>query len=471
MMSKVIEQLSRRNLLKYLSRSILYYPVLRSFHETEVFGAENAPRRAVFFFFPSGIIDEVEPLRKLCVKSEFHPNSGPLSTLPSMTKPLERVKNDIIIIRNSVYATGGSHEGGMRYALTGSPNAVAAPSIDSILGEKFKAGIPVVRLGVRSQFEGGADSQSCSFNLDSKLAVRWDNPSYAFNQLFGGSAPTTPTTPNAPSMPTSGLSLSSKKSLLDSNRENLASIQKKLGKIEKDKLDSHLSAIRELERRIQMTSGGGNTGGGGNGDTVSGQCSRKINFTKTFDANDLNSYDGPYKTVENFDAVADMQSEIAVQALACRITNVVLLQHGFSVFEMGFTGGRPAKGGRGHHSNGHYNAEGSVQDHVADQQYMMTKLANLIENMGKIKEGDKSLLYNSTMMAFSELGDSAAHRMENVPVIIAGQGGGYFKTGRCVDADGTAHTKTLVSIYESFGLKGQSIGTDKDGKPMPGLTG
>lgn len=468
-MSRVYDQLSRRNLLKYLGNSVLFFPVMRAFNDTQVFGADAAPRRAVFFYFPSGIIDVKDSSRR-AISSQFHPEAGALGTLPAMTKPLERVKNDIIIIRNSTYATGGSHEGGMRYALTGSPNAVAAPSIDTLLGKEFTGARAVVRLGVRSQFEGGGVSQSCSFDEGGNLAPRWDNPAYAFNDLFGGSAPMpNPDGSMTPTVPTSGLTVASRKSLFDANIQQLSALEKKLGSIEKEKLDSHITAIRELERRIEANTGDG--GGGGGGGELSAQCTRKINFTRTFDPKDQNSYDGPYKTVENYDAVADMQCEIAIQALACRVTNVLLLQHGFSVFEMGFTGGKPAKGGKGHHSNGHYDAEGSVPDHVADQQYMMNKFANLIEGLGKISEGGKTVLYNSSIMAFSELGDSAAHSMDNVPVIIAGQGGGYFKTGRCVDAGLTHHTKTLISIYESFGLKGKTIGQDKEGKPMPGLTG
>ncbi|RYZ48906.1 MAG: DUF1552 domain-containing protein [Proteobacteria bacterium] len=275
-----------------------------------------------------------------------------------------------------------------------------------------------------------------------------------------------------PAPATSGLTNASKKSLIDNNLEQLKTLQTKLGPIEKAKVDSHLNAVRELERRIDaLITGntGGDTGGSGGG-TASNQCTKKINQTKVFDANDV-TYDAPYKKVENYNAVADMMNEITIQALACRMTNVVLVMHGHSVFEMGFSNGAPAAGGKGHHSNGHYGAEGSVAAHVADQQYMMTKFANLIEGLGKCAEGDKSVLYNTILMGFSELGDSDLHSMKNVGIVLAGQGGGYFKTGRCVSAAGAAHNKTLTSIQESFGIQNDFVGDPTIKGAMPGLKG
>ncbi len=466
-MSKLLHELNRRNLLKFMGNAVLFAPVMRTFAETQVFGADATPKRAIFYYFPSGHIPD-----------KFFPAAGALSSFPEMTSPLARVKNDVIILRDSVYNTGGSHQGGMNYALTGVPDSGPATSIDTLLGDKFKGIFPVVRLGICSNFEGGGAPQSCSFLGPNMLAPRQDNPSKAFQDLFGGSMQTTQTSNNtmtstmAPA-PTSGLTYATKKSLLDSNLAQLNSLQKKLGNVEKVKLDAHVEAIRELERRIDALNGTGSTSTGGTttgGAAQSGQCTRTITQTKTFDPNDA-SYDAPYKKVENYNIVADMMTEITIQALACRMTNVVLFQHGHSVFEMGFTNGQPAAGGKGHHTYSHYDAEGSVAGHVADQQYMMTKLANLIDGLGKCSEGDKSVLYNSVIMGFSELGDSALHSMKNVGIIIAGQNGGYFKTGRCVSANGEYHNKTLVSIFDSFGVANNSVGDASITGTMPGLKG
>jgi len=475
-MSKTISELSRRNLLKYLGNSVLFLPVVRAFHDTQVFGADAAPRRALFFYFPSGF-----------EAGSFNPAPGPLNSFPAMTSPLAKVKNDIIILSGSSYKTGNSHQGGVQYSLTGlADTSKRGPSLDYVLGEKFRGTFPGKRLGVCSNFEGGGDPQSCTFDATGILQGRENNPTKAFLDLFGGQAPTPQPSPSGPIMvpaPSSGLVYNSRKSLFDDNLEQLNALQKKLGSVEKFKVESHINSIRELERRLDAMnpgSPGGNTGGGGGGTGgagggISSQCTKSINQTVTFDPKDA-TYDAPYGKVGNYNVVADMMNEIAIQALACRVTNVIVIQHGHSVFEMGFVNGKPGAGGKGQHSSSHFTdanagGEGPLSTHIANQQYFMGKLANLIEGLGKCSEGDKTVLYNSVVMAFSELGHSARHDMSNVPIVLAGQAGGYFKTGRCVEAAGKAHNATLVSICRAFGMTNETFGDAQHQGVMPGLTG
>lgn len=461
-MLKIYNELSRRNLLRYVGNSIVFLPFIRALNETQVFGADNAPRRAVFFFYPDGIIPD-----------RFHPAAGPLTSFPEMTQPLARVKDDIILVRDTTYKTGNSHQGGMNYALTGWGDSKPGISIDTYLGERFKSIKPVVRLGIASHFEGGADAQSCSFIAPGQIGTREDNPTKAFRDLFGGAAPVPQPDGSgmmpAPAPATSGLSNASKKSLLDDNLEQIKTLQTKLASIEKTKLTSHLDAIRELERQLQAMDPGkpGNPGTGGG---TSAQCTRSINQMKTFEIQDTN-YPKVFQQIGNYEVVARMHNEIAIQALACRVTNVILLQHSHSVCTLPWNNGQPGAGGRAHHDNSHYDAEGNIPDHIKGQQYMMNKLADLIEGLGKVKEGDKSLLYNTVVMGFSELGDSAKHAFVNVGVVIGGQGGGYFKTGRCVSGGGNFHNQTLVSILQSFGLNDNTFGDPSVTGPLAALKG
>jgi hypothetical protein len=65
-----------------------------------------------------------------------------------------------------------------------------------------------------------------------------------------------------------------------------------------------------------------------------------------------------------------------------------------------------------------------------------TKLVSLIDS---IKEGDKTMLDNSAVMWLPELADGNAHNNNNLPIVIAGSAGGYFKQGQSINLD----TKTL----------------------------
>jgi hypothetical protein len=47
-----------------------------------------------------------------------------------------------------------------------------------------------------------------------------------------------------------------------------------------------------------------------------------------------------------------------------------------------------------------------------------------------MKEGDRSLLDNSTLLFGSSLRDGDKHRASNLPIVLAGSGGGRLDTGQ-----------------------------------------
>ena len=64
----------------------------------------------------------------------------------------------------------------------------------------------------------------------------------------------------------------------------------------------------------------------------------------------------------------------------------------------------------------------------------MQQFAGFIEKMKASKEGDASLLDNSMIVYGAGLSDPNRHLHEDLPTIIAGRGGSYFKTGRRIVA-------------------------------------
>lgn len=439
---KIRKEISRRNLFRYLGNSVVMLPFMRTLMETQAFG-ETTNKRAVFFYYPDGIIE-----------SAFHPTSiGTGFVLPGMTAPLGSVQGDIIMIKGVDYKTSNSHQGGANYALTGCENSITNVSIDTYLGSKFPKTIPALRLGVATQYEGADIAKALSFSAvtggQPTLSQIEDNPTKAFNALFGGSTSSPSPTSGAATGPVKGLSNTLKKSLLDDNLEQIKGLQSKLGTLEKTKLDLHLASIREIERRLQSSTTSTTT--------ASAQCTKTISQTKTFAVNDTN-YPKAYWTSDVFDAVVDMQTQIAIQAMACGVTNVVLLQMSHSVSNAHFANGMPSSTGTDHHDTSHYKNGSLAMIHTQNQAYMMTKYANLIKGMSAIKEGDKSLLYNSVALAFSELGDSDDHKFKNMGLVLAGQAGGYFRTGRCIDGTGMVHNNLLVSILQSMGLSDTTFG-------------
>jgi len=63
------------------------------------------------------------------------------------------------------------------------------------------------------------------------------------------------------------------------------------------------------------------------------------------------------------------------------------------------------------------------------------KYAKLVGLLDSISEGGGKLLDNSAVMWLPELSDGASHNLNNLPIVIAGSGGGYLKTGQVVNVD------------------------------------
>ena len=53
-----------------------------------------------------------------------------------------------------------------------------------------------------------------------------------------------------------------------------------------------------------------------------------------------------------------------------------------------------------------------------------------LDRVSSMKEGDKSLLDNSIMLFGSSLRDGDKHRDSNLPIVLAGSGGGKLNTGQ-----------------------------------------
>lgn len=84
-----------------------------------------------------------------------------------------------------------------------------------------------------------------------------------------------------------------------------------------------------------------------------------------------------------------------------------------------------------HHSNTHHNNEAEKVRKVARiTEFNIAQFAYMVKKMHALREAGGTLLDNCIMMWGSGLEDGNKHTRENLPFIIAGQGGGSLKTGR-----------------------------------------
>lgn len=379
---------------------------------------------SVFVFIPDG-----------CIPAQWHPTqTGTEFELPAMTQPLTSLKSDLLFLNGlEMYAGGSTHEGGIRKVMTGN----ADQSLDAHLASLYRANaFSSVYLGVAANHENGAGG--FSFLGANQPQLPEDNPLRAFNRLFGGTG--------GSSLDINTLRL---KSILDTALADLQQLQTGLGQTEKEKLQTNLDALREVEARIQASG-------------MTGSCSQPVFNTEGFTVPDgWHGYPSIFNREEHFKLMGKLQMDLTVLALSCGLTQVVNLQWSHPV-----SGTRlvPETGvSLMHHDASHYGdpASQTAQDFVKLKRWYLEQFGYLISKM----KGSGTLLRDSLVFLFSELGDSNAHDHRNMPFILAGQAGGKLTTGRSLNFNGDAHSKLLVSIanlmgspIDSFGYTGKGTG-------------
>jgi hypothetical protein len=109
-----------------------------------------------------------------------------------------------------------------------------------------------------------------------------------------------------------------------------------------------------------------------------------------------------------------------------------------------------------HHSISHENAD-NRDKLVAIDKWYATQVAGMLSAMDAIDEGNGTLLDNTLVVWGRELG-STSHRMQPMPLVLAGGAQRALRTGRFIDVNNEVHAKLLVSICQMMGLETNGVG-------------
>ena len=97
-------------------------------------------------------------------------------------------------------------------------------------------------------------------------------------------------------------------------------------------------------------------------------------------------------------------------------------------------------------------------------QFFMAQLAYLCERMSEVKEGDRSLLDNTTIMHCSSM-LHGNHDSKQLPIILLGGAGGKLKGGRVLDylnAPNRRMCSLFLHLMDWGGLELESFGDSKE---------
>jgi hypothetical protein len=263
-------------------------------------------------------------------------------------------------------------------------------------------------------------------------------------------------------------------SILDFIRGEVSDLKPKLGASEQQKLDQHLTSLREIEKQLN--------GGGAMLNCMGPTRPDAAKFPK------LKQYNGgePY-----FDAITDAQIDLLANALACGVTRFATLFMNDLSFE-GNPLGLPADN---HSSVAHtYNPSplgnnGRPGDGdpatwlplAKFNRYSYSKVARLMQRLDALGALDSTLIYVT-----SDMGNPSLHSTQNVPTLLCGGGGGKFRMGRrirlgpdcnnmtpwCAPGEatfsGVSNNHLLLSIAQAFGVMVDTFGSQTEAKHTTG---
>lgn len=287
-----------------------------------------------------------------------------------------------------------------------------------------------------------------------------ENPNEMFTRLFGNGIPApAPTTTGSAPVPTVDPNPSlDGKSMLDRLKAEVTALKAVAGSGEQQKLDQHLTSLRELEKQLVGIPTAG-SGGGGLGATPNPGCAPP-SIPQAIYAQSYPPGSGPDPQI---DIVTGQQFELIYQALTCDLTRVASMQLlGTAHTEVGF-------GWLGvsddHHSMEHGGGDyGPKMDKV--QSFFAGEIAKFLNRLKSTPEGNGNMLDNSLVFLFTDFSDASAHSHDQLPSFTFGRAGGKATPGRTVPYDESKGQGNLLwGILKAFDID-QSVGDPVGGSAM-----
>lgn len=217
-------------------------------------------------------------------------------------------------------------------------------------------------------------------------------------------------------------------SILDDVRDQLKSINRRLGSADRQRVDMYVSSVREAEQRIQQ-------------DQL--WCKRpKPKVTSPTPPRDYE------KLVAHSSQWYDVV-HLALQTDSSRAITLVLASYQSEQQEVHLTC---------HDASHHGKDPGKLDQLALIEEAEMKCFNDFLDKMKKTNEGASSLLDQTMVFLGSNMGDSSSHANDNLPVILAG--GGFKHKGHIAydRKNNTLLSNLYVRMMHQMGIEAKSFG-------------
>jgi hypothetical protein len=255
------------------------------------------------------------------------------------------------------------------------------------------------------------------------------NPRYVFERLFGSGE-------KAERKKNLAIRQATEKSILDFVMEETGDVNRRLGIQDRRKFDEYLTVVREMERRLKAA--------------------------ERFDNGPQPDASTPAGIPSDFAEYMQIMYDMLILAFQTDSTRVATLLLAYDGSNRTF----PQIGiAEGHHYLTHNQRNPQLVKKVAEiDKYYLACFAKFLDKMSSIEDVDgNSLLHNSMIVYGGAIADGNRHSHDNLPVILAGHGGGFLKTNRFVKVTSQPMSNLFVTMLNRFGVDVTQFG-DSSGR-------
>lgn len=435
------KHLSRRTLLKGMGVT-LALPMLDAMTPALATAAEKvkAPTRLVFGYVPNGI--EMKAWTPKGVGKDFE--------FTRILKPLESLREEMLVLTGLAHRTGASREAGDHARAGGTyltgvhPKRTTGADIEvgvsvdqvaaRVLGEHTR--LASLELGCEATRMVGSCDAGYSCAYQNSLAWRTPNtpmppeinPRSVFERLYGSLE-------SSQDAKVQAALNDDRKSVLDYVNERTRKLVGTLGATDRRKIDEYLTAIREIEKRINRV------------ENDNRQSTPEIAK--------------PTGIPTNFAAHVRLMHDLLIVALQSDLTRVSTMLYSRegsnrAYPELGFTDG--------HHPITHHRYLPDLIEKVTKiNSFHLEQFAYFVNKMKATQDGDGSLLDHSMVVYGSSISDGNQHSHLNLPVILLGRGNGALTPGRHIVYPETPMTNLFLTLLDKLGVPTEKLG-DSTGK-------
>ena len=348
---------------------------------------------------------------------------------------------------NYVHAgASGSFLTGTSHGAKNETEVVAEKSIDQILADEFGRSTQLASLELSMDKEANAGQCTAGLSCAYTQTISWrtptmplpmeNNPRAVFERMFGDSGSADPAVRAA--------RLQEKKSILDSVSDRLSDLNRRLGPTDRVKVGDWTTAIRDVERRIELAEA--------QSDITPGTTWKE-----------------PRGVPVDFEEHLALMFDLQLLAFRSDLTRVMTFMLGREQSTRAY----PQVGvSDAHHMLSHHqNVPERVELMSKVNTYHAKLTAGYLANLRATEDGDGSLLDHMTILYGCGMSNSTRHSGIGIPLVLLGGGNGRLNGGRHLEYPaGTSHADLLVTLMDKFDVPVERIGSSTTGLPLETLS-